>query len=193
MRRALVGGGPPPGDVPAGSISTAELADDAVTTDKLDDDAVTTDKIDDEAVTTGKLADGAVTAAKIDPIDNTANNQMGPMLRAVIEFTAPGAGAQDVTLYNANLPYKLLYVGSKLLTTTAGAGGSTGTIRTAAAGGGNQISSAMSTASTAVAAADGLGGVAYANQHLAAGSSLFLRLTDGTAAGTLYIDFLRID
>lgn len=64
------------GEVPAGSISTTELADLAVTEDKLadsavaeakiEDAAVTTDKIDDAAVTEGKLADSAVATDKLD-------------------------------------------------------------------------------------------------------------------------------
>ena len=47
-----------------GTISTAQIADDAVTTAKILDDNVTTDKIADDAVTADKLADTAVTPAE---------------------------------------------------------------------------------------------------------------------------------
>jgi hypothetical protein len=49
----------------AGSIGTAELADDAVTAAKLDSDAVVTASIVDANVTTAKIADANVTTAKI--------------------------------------------------------------------------------------------------------------------------------
>ena len=53
------------GQLPAGSVNSAKLADLAVTTGKLADLAVTAAKLADAAVTAAKLADGAVSAAKL--------------------------------------------------------------------------------------------------------------------------------
>lgn len=52
-------------DVPAGTVDTASLADDAVTNAKIADDAVDTAQIADSAVNTARIADDAVTRAKI--------------------------------------------------------------------------------------------------------------------------------
>ena len=146
----------------------------------------------DGGIGTTQLANDSITGAKIDPIDSTTN-QGGPRITFVIPWTGPGAGAGDATLFNANVPFNCRFVAATCLCTVAGAGGSTGTIRTAAGGLGVQVSSAMATASTATKSVDGIGGVVLANQTLAAGSSLFLRLTDGTAAGVLYLDVVRIN
>ena len=51
--------------IPAGSITTAMIADKAVTEAKLGDKAVGSAKLGDKAVTSAKLGDGAVTEAKI--------------------------------------------------------------------------------------------------------------------------------
>ena len=48
-----------------GTISTAQIADNAVTTIKITDANVTADKLATNAVTTAKIADGAVTADKL--------------------------------------------------------------------------------------------------------------------------------
>ena len=52
------------GNVPVGSISTAEMADNAITTEKMADNAITTEKMADNAITTEKMADNAITTAK---------------------------------------------------------------------------------------------------------------------------------
>lgn len=53
------------GVVAAGSISTAELADDAVTADKIADDAVGSAQIADDAVDSAQIADSAVDSDRI--------------------------------------------------------------------------------------------------------------------------------
>jgi hypothetical protein len=50
----------------SGSVTSTEIASDAVITEKINDDAVTTEKINDDAVTTAKIADDAVGADQLD-------------------------------------------------------------------------------------------------------------------------------
>jgi len=133
-----------------------------------------------------------VTVNNVDPIDS-ATNEGGPRLTFIIPWVGPGAGAGDATLFNANLPFKCRYVSAICLTTNIGAGTGGATIRTAAGGLGNQISTSMGTTTTATRTVDASGGIVLPNHTLAAGSSLFLRLTDGTAQGLLYVDVIRID
>jgi hypothetical protein len=164
----LTGGGPLSGDltlsVPPGGIGTTELAADSVS------------------------------VAKVDPIDTTQPHECGQRLTFVIAWAGGGGGgAGDATLFNANLPFKCRYIGAICMTTGIGAGTGGATIRTAAGGLGNQISTSMGTTTTATRTVDASGGIVLPNHTLAAGSSLFLRLTDNTASGLLYIDVLRID
>jgi hypothetical protein len=153
---------------------------------------VTTARLADGAVTAVKLADEAVTAAKLEAVDITALAYGVPFF-VVLPFVAGTPGSPgDITVFNANCPYKLRYIDSFVKVSTA-VGSSTLTLRTATAGGGNQLSSAMATASAAALARDALGGAGLVNHTLAVGASLYGRASDIGIAGTLYIEFLRID
>jgi hypothetical protein len=55
-----------------GTISTAQIADNAVTTAKISDNQITTAKISDNQITTAKISDNQITTAKI------ANDAVGP-------------------------------------------------------------------------------------------------------------------
>jgi len=133
-----------------------------------------------------------VTGDNIDPIDSTTN-EGGPRITFIIPWVGPGAGAGDATLFNANIPFKFRYISAICLTTNIGAGTGAGTIRTAAGGLGGQVSTAMGTTTTATRTVDASGGIVLGNHTFAAGSSMFFRLTDGTAQGVLYVDVVRID
>ena len=60
------------GQIADESVTTLKLADGSVTTAKIAAGAVETAKLDDEAVTTAKIADSAVTTAKLDDLAVTA-------------------------------------------------------------------------------------------------------------------------
>jgi hypothetical protein len=153
---------------------------------------VTTARLADGAVTAVKLADEAVTVPKLEAVDIAALAYGIPFF-VVLPFTAGVAGSPgDITVFNANCPYKLRYIDSFVKASTA-IGSSTLTLRTATAGGGNQLSSAMSTGSAAALARDALGGAGLANHTIAVGGSLYGRASDIGVAGVLYIEFLRID
>lgn len=102
-------------------------------------------------------------------------------------FTAGGGGADDVTIYNADCPYALRILDCGIQVATAGAGGSTLTVRDTAGGGGAALSSALSTAATAYART----ALTTAMGQVAAGGSLVLRRTDNTCVGEFYALCMR--
>ena len=79
--------------IPAGTISTADIADGAVTTLKLGDGAVTSSKMDANAVATAAIQDGAVTTSKLGPdlvltVFSVSIDKDGSLL-------SPGTGARS--------------------------------------------------------------------------------------------------
>lgn len=102
-------------------------------------------------------------------------------------FGAGGGGADDVTIYNADCPYALRILDCGIQVATAGAGGSTITVRDTAGGAGAALSSALSTAATAYART----ALTTAMGQVAAGGSLVLRRTDNTCIGEFYALCMR--
>lgn len=99
--------------VRSGSITSTELANNAVTTDKIlssavttnkiADNAVTTDKILSSAVTTDKIADGNITLAKLstdvtDYIDGVGTAANGYTDTAIEGLTASFTGSTSKTI-----------------------------------------------------------------------------------------------
>jgi hypothetical protein len=70
-----------------GTISTSQIADNAVTTAKISDNQITTAKISDNQITTAKISDNQITTAKI------ANDAVGP---DQLSDTAVTAGSYDL-------------------------------------------------------------------------------------------------
>lgn len=97
-------------------------------------------------------------------------------------FTAGGGGAaDDVTMYNVNVPFAFILADVWIDVSTA-VGGSTITLRTAAGGLGSALTNAMSTAATGTVRASQTGLTARI-----ASESIFMRRSDSGVAGTLVI------
>jgi len=75
-----------------GTISTAQIADNAVTTAKISDNQVTTAKISDNQITTAKISDNQVTAAKI------ADDAVGPDQLSNTAVSAGSYTTADITV-----------------------------------------------------------------------------------------------
>jgi hypothetical protein len=139
-------------------------------------------------ITATQIADGAVVPWKLSlpqgaPGDNTGELGNTVVLRRTIAAGAGGA-ADDVTLTD-HLPVGIEIVDVILHVATAGAGGSTATVRTAAGGAGTALSSALSTAATGVARS-----VLATAATAAGGAALYLRRSDNALAG--FIDIVAI-
>jgi hypothetical protein len=139
-------------------------------------------------ITETQIADGAVVPWKLSlpqglPADNTGELGNTVVLRRTIAAGAGGA-ADDVTLTD-HLAVGIEIVDVILHVATAGAGGSTATVRSAAAGAGDALSSALSTAATGVVRS-----VLTAAATAADGAALYLRRSDNALAG--FIDIVAI-
>src|SRR6056300_774217 len=75
-----------------GTISTAQIADNAVTTAKISDNQVTTAKISDNQITTAKISDNQITTAKI------ANDAVGPDQLSNTAVTPGAYTTADITV-----------------------------------------------------------------------------------------------
>ena len=75
-----------------GTISTAQIADNAVTTAKISDNQVTTAKISDNQITTAKVSDNQITTAKI------ADDAVGPDQLSNTAVTAGAYTTADITV-----------------------------------------------------------------------------------------------
>jgi len=102
-------------------------------------------------------------------------------------FVAGGGGADDVEIYLNNCPYALRILDLGIQVATAGAGGSTLTVRDANGGGGAALSSALSTAATGKVRDN----IITAMPELAAGDDLYLRRTDNTCVGEFWALCMR--
>jgi len=141
-------------------------------------------------ITDTQIADGAVKPWKLSLPDGAAANNSGELGNAVVlrRTIAAGAGgsADDVTL-TEHLPVGIEIVDVILHVGTAGAGGSTATVRTAAGGGGTALSSALSTASTGVVRS-----VLATAATAVSGAALYLRRSDNALAGFVDIVAIRV-
>lgn len=97
-----------------------------------------------------------------------------------------GGAADDITVFNAAVPYGMRLLDTVFVCLTA-VGGSTVTLRTAAAGAGSALSDALSTATTGYKRDTTL----TAAPTVAAASSIFLRRSDSAIAGQLILTFMR--
>ena len=111
----------------------------------------------------------------------------GQFVEQVISYHAVTAGAggaaDDVTIYNANLPFRMRIVDAYFLTTAGEAGGRTVTLRSAAVGAGTAYTSAI----TCTATGKAFDNITTAPAVAAQNSSLFLRRSDSAIAGVLVI------
>lgn len=126
-------------------------------------------------------------------LDSVADAQgLGGVITEAFPFAAAGAGARDLTLYNASFPFAALLVDAQIMVSTAGAG--TLTVRDAAAGGGNALTAALSEAATGRVRDPGTGQTAGAGvlPVLAKGSSIIARESLGTTAGTIILSYQRL-
>lgn len=169
------------------TVATTDLENLAVTAAKLAADAVETAKIKDGAVTEGKLGAGAVTAAKLGAgsvsaakmANATAEGISGLIVISKAIEAGVGGGADDVDLGVPGMKCKVL--DAKVFVATAGAGGSTATLRTAQGAGGTALSGAMSVAAQGEVRSTTLQAV----PELAAADHIYCRRSDNTAALTV--------
>ena len=75
-----------------GTISTAQIADNAVTTAKISNNQITTAKISDNQITTAKISDNQITTAKI------ANDAVGPDQLSNTAVTAGAYTTANITV-----------------------------------------------------------------------------------------------
>lgn len=129
------------------------------------------------------LVDGSVTDSALAPVAAAAI--AAPLVTFHKAFAAGAGGADDVTIYAVNtLPYAVRILDAFAMISTAGAGGSTLTVRSAAAGGGT-AAAVLSSAATGVARMV----APTASVVLTPGSAvgLFVRRSDSAAVGEITI------
>ena len=116
-----------------GTISTSQIADDAVTSAKIADDAVVTAAIADDAVATANIADDAVTAAKLADTSVSAGSYTSASITVDAQgrLTAASSGAGA-----ANMEVVLFQQGPTSGTYTSGPAASKFQAYLGAAGGG---------------------------------------------------------
>lgn len=117
---------------------------------------------------------------------------LGGVVTEAFHFAAAGAGARDITLYNANFPFAAKLVDVQIMVETLGAG--TLTLRDTAGGLGNALSAALSEAAAARVRDPGTGQTAGNGfvPVIAKGSSIIARETVGTTAGTIIVSYQRL-
>lgn len=101
---------------------------------------------------------------------------------------AQAAGAGGASDVQVTIPFKAQLYQTTMSVTNTGAGGGNMTVRTAAAGGGSAASSALSTGSTGYVS----GNFTSAPVTFAAGATAYLRLSDNTAVGTIYLHLIAL-
>lgn len=94
-----------------------------------------------------------------------------------------GGAADDVTIADANVPFRMRIVDALFLTTAGDAGGRTVTLRSLAGGLGTAYTSAITSTATGTARNN----LTVATAVAAQSSSLFLRRSDSAIAGELTI------
>lgn len=118
-----------------------------------------------------------------------SNVEVGTTFAVELTFMAPGAGAQDVPILGgsvAGLPYAFDVLSTSIIVSTAAGAGATGQLRGATGGGGSPLSGPIAVDATG-RALEGAGGGLTAVPLVNAGGTVVLRLSDGTAAGTVTI------
>ena len=110
---AIKGGG-----LDAGSIETADIADNAVTTGKINSKAVTTAKIDDSAVTEGKINNGAVTTNKLGT-GAVTSEKLATNAKKAENLTATAMTESDTS--DGNIQAKLNKLAQDMIDITQGA------------------------------------------------------------------------
>lgn len=123
----------------------------------------------------------------------SGNSTYGPEEVFRVALPVGGGGADDVDVFSLvapiGAPYQFRVTGVSIEVTTAGAGGSTATLRSAAGGAGNALSGPCSTAAQE-RAGEATGAIAQSTVNK--GAALFVRRTDSTAIGTLFIRHQRV-
>lgn len=129
------------------------------------------------------LVDGSVTDAALAPVAAAA--VAAPLVTFHKAFAAGAGGADDVEVYAVNtLPYAVRVLDAFALISTAGAGGSTLSVRSAAAGGGT-LAATVSSAATGMARMTGPNASVVLTPGAMVG--LFVRRSDSTAVGEITI------
>lgn len=102
-----------------------------------------------------------------------------------VDVAAGSGGGRDVTVYNANAPFgfEVLEMWGNITTAVTS---STVQARTASGGGGSALSGTVSSAAVG-RQRDAAGGSLVSNPVVAVGGSLYLRMSDGDAAGRFYL------
>lgn len=138
---------------------------------------------------TSDLGDAIVTPAKLSgPVGDSATTAalLGNVVILRREIAAGVTAEADDVVVCASLPVGLLLVDVILKVDTAGAGGSTATLRLAAGGEGLAISSDLSTAATGIVRTTLTDSIV-----VDPGGTIYLRRTDDTMAGRVDIIAIR--
>ena len=134
-----------------GTISTAQIADNAVTTAKISDNQITTAKISDNQITTAKISDNQVTTAKI------ADDAVGP---DQLSNTAVTPGSYDLASVTVDAQGRITAA-----STGAAGGGINQLVSATGPASGTATADAASTELLIYAASGGGGGGGAAPRH----------------------------
>ena len=117
---------------------------------------------------------------------------LGGVITRAFPYEAAGAGARDIVLYNADMPFAAKVIDFQVMVSTLAAGAIQ--LRDALAGAGNAVSQALSQAALGRVRDDGTGQTAGDGivVSIAKGGSLIAREAIGTSAGTIIVTLQRL-
>lgn len=121
---------------------------------------------------------------------NTGSHVLAPVLVLDSVIGAGSSSARDIVLFNNDVPHDMSILGVEWITTTQGAADSTAQLRSATGGGGSPLSGPIPL-DAAGRARENAGGSLGANTTVSRGGSLVFRMSNGTAAGRLFVYYRR--
>jgi hypothetical protein len=142
----------------------------------------------------GSYPNPAVAAATLDPANDAVADSDGlaSASKLYLAYTAGAGGApDDVTVYNADAPFKFRILDVYSLVATGDGAGGNVQLRDTSGGAGNVLSKAFSSNAAGSDREDG-SATSYATVTVAASGSLYIRRADSGAAGEMILDIIRV-